>query len=131
MSRTSGVKKRVLVIDDDEGVLTSARAHLEGEGFDVVTTVNGQEALILLLQNEVKIDLILLDLYMPRMNGWQFAYYLRKTGSDAHRKIPIVINSAIETQAGKDASFAFDGYLQKPLKAQEMLSACKQFLTLT
>ena len=121
--------KRVLVIDDDEGALLLAKQSLESVGFQVITAVNGQDALILLMQNEVTIDLIILDLYMPRMNGWQFAYYLRKNGSDDHRKIPIIISSGIESSAGQDAAFGFDGFLQKPLLVAELIEACKNILS--
>ena len=64
--------QRVLIVDDSESVRVSLRAILERAGFEVLESADGLEALEL-LQGESEIDMILLDINMPAMNGLEFA----------------------------------------------------------
>ena len=119
-------KKTILVVDDDEALAAAIKIALESEGFRVITAPNGRDALDLMLQGNGNVDLIILDLYMPSMNGWQFAYYLKKHSSASQKNIPIIITSSIDSQLGKDAASSFQGYLQKPVVFKMMIEMCKQ-----
>src|SRR4051812_3356720 len=80
----------VLVVDDDPDILEALAEILEAEGFEVWRAKNGREALDRL--NPRLPDLILLDLMMPVMDGWEFSQKLREK-EDA-RKLPIIVLSA-------------------------------------
>lgn len=81
-------KVRVLLVDDEEAVLTAIRRLLERAGFDVATAYNGAEAL-LALQTEIPFDVILTDQTMPVMTGTELAEHLRASGIST----PIIIAS--------------------------------------
>ena len=80
--------KRVLVVDDDPDIRELLFTALEDEGFEVVPAGNGEEALAII--KTFRPDVIVLDLMMPVMDGWQFAAELRNRDED----IPIVLLSA-------------------------------------
>jgi CheY-like chemotaxis protein len=80
----------VLVVDDDPDIRELLFTALEDEGFEVVPAGNGHEALAII--ETFRPDVIVLDLMMPVMDGWQFAAELRSRDED----IPIVLLSAAE-----------------------------------
>lgn len=81
--------KTVLVVEDDRSILSLVAMVLENEGYRVVTAENGQLGLDAAVRHNP--DLVLLDMNMPVMDGWEFARELRATHS---RKIPIVVVTA-------------------------------------
>lgn len=84
------MNNKILLIDDTPDLLESLREYLEWEGFEVVTAVNGQEALVRL--PEALPDLVITDLLMPVMDGFAFIETMLK--EDRWKQIPIVIFSA-------------------------------------
>src|SRR5207245_3461784 len=80
--------KRVLVVDDDPDIRELLFTALEDEGFEVVPAANGQEALAII--RTFHPDVIILDLMMPVMDGWQFVKEMRARDED----IPLVLLSA-------------------------------------
>ena len=112
-------KKNVIVIDDEEPILTMAKGML-GNDYDVTTAKSGKEALDLFLQGYAS-DLVLLDLNMPDMDGWE-TYNMIKDISNLHN-VPIAIFSSSDdpkdrAQAQKMGAVDF---IKKPLKKAEML----------
>ncbi len=82
----------MLIVDDDPELRDSLRRALEGEGYATVCAANGREALAVLRAPDVQITLVLLDLMMPVMNGWQT---LEIIGRDRTlQKVPVVVMSA-------------------------------------
>src|SRR5258708_2484851 len=82
----------ILVVDDDPALSLSIRGVLEAEGHDVVTAGNGREALKLFDDPGFRPALILLDLMMPVMNGWQVLDIFAR--DRALQKIPLILMSA-------------------------------------
>ena len=82
----------VLIVDDDDDIREALRGLLEEEGYEVVEASQGREALNLLQRAEVKPAVLLLDLMMPLMDGWQLRSRLRQDPELA--TIPIVIMTA-------------------------------------
>lgn len=78
------LNKKILIVEDDPSLLKVLEAKFKGEGFEVLTGVNGEEGLESALKNEP--DMILLDLIMPKMDGVTMLKKLRETpyGSSAH-----------------------------------------------
>jgi DNA-binding response OmpR family regulator len=107
--------KRVLVVDDDPDIRELLFTALEDEGFEVVPAGNGQEALAII--ENFRPDVIILDLMMPVMDGWQFAAELRKRDED----IPIVLLSAArDLRTHAKTLFAAD-IIEKPFDLAELL----------
>ncbi len=80
-----------MVVDDDESIRSILEISLELEGYNVVTATNGKEALKLLVKSE-NCQLILLDLMMPVMNGWEFVEEIKKLR--IYSNIPIILVTA-------------------------------------
>ena len=107
---------RVLLVDDDPDILESTQYLIEAEGYQVDTARNGQEALDRLQVQRP--DVILLDLMMPVMDGWQFADRLRKT---VFANVPIVVLSATHALAERAKQIPATAYLAKPFDIDELL----------
>jgi PAS domain S-box-containing protein len=104
-------QNRVLIVEDDAGIRGLLRRILEKEGWEVDEAENGRAALDLVIGQTVPPNLILLDLMMPRMNGFVFVSELRM--SPAHRTIPIVVVTARDVSP--EDRLKLDGFIQKPV----------------
>jgi CheY-like chemotaxis protein len=111
--------KRLLVVEDDPITCGAVKMVLEWEGYHVDCAVNGQEALNRLRQSEEKPDLILLDVMMPILNGYQFREEQKRDPSID--SIPVVVVSAVAIASSLDAS----GHIHKPFKPEELLEAIR------
>ena len=114
-----GVRSRVLVVDDDPDLLDALSEILEVEGYQVDRARNGREALQRLEQAAP--DLVLLDLMMPVMDGWEFA---RSLGADA--RPPIIVLSADRNVSSKAREIGALGWLAKPFELSELLAAVRR-----
>lgn len=113
--------KAILVIDDDPGIRDVLRMSLELEGYNVVTAGEGKEALAALAKIE-RPCLILLDLMMPTMNGWQFAAAIEKDVVLA--QIPVAIVTAY---ADKAASIKAEAIIKKPIDLEALYQVVKKW----
>jgi len=124
----SSPKGTVLVVDDDEGALESVGELLEHSGYRVLLAAGGEEALARLREAGRLPDMILLDLMMAGMDGWQVVRELR---ADATlREVPVVIMSAGGGAVLATAPVA-EAYVSKPLDASKLLHLVERTLTLT
>ena len=110
------MSKRVLVVDDDLDIRELLAELLEGEGYEVSSAENGQQALLQARGNHP--DLILLDLLMPVMNGWQFLEQQRIEPSIS--AVPVIVISAQEND------LAVATRLLKPFDIEDLLAAVHQ-----
>jgi serine/threonine protein kinase len=109
-------RQRLLVVDDDPALRGALRLTLEREGYTVRTAANGREALA-----EVRArppDIILLDLVMPVMDGWQFLQELR--ADPALTAIPVILVSAASREQARAVVLGVAEYLQKPVAPEEV-----------
>ena len=108
---------QILVVEDDKNVRRLMSAVLTRYGYEPIPAENGEEALEILDHKHV--DLILLDVMMPRMDGYEFTNTLRQAGS----MIPILMVTARETQNDKKRGFIVgaDDYMVKPVDEEEMI----------
>lgn len=116
--------KKVLVVEDDPDVQSALADALDLLGYKVDLANNGQEALDRLNMQEPPC-VILLDLMMPVMNGWQF-----RTQQQANPKIasvPVVVVSADGNVQQKAASIGANHYLKKPVELQDLAKITQQF----
>jgi two-component system chemotaxis response regulator CheY len=111
------VERTVLVVDDDKGLQESLQSLLEMEGYTVAIAGDGLEALQKL--GNFNPSVILLDLMMPRMNGFEFIQELQLRGHRA--KVPIIILTADGRARQKAAQVGAEGYLAKPFDILALL----------
>jgi len=112
----SNMQKSVLVVDDDPDLLGLVQLLLEGVGYRVITAGEGQEALSRVAEKMP--DLILLDMKMPGMNGWDFARAFRQRYD---RAAPIVVLTAAEDARKRAEEIGAEGYLGKPFDIDELI----------
>lgn len=109
--------KSILVVDDEPVVVEIAKRKLQERGYEVVTAGDGIEALDE-LKKKVP-DLILLDIQMPRMNGYSFV--MEKAKVPEFAKIPVIVLTAYGEMEPLFKRHGIKTYLLKPLKLQELL----------
>lgn len=110
----------VLIVEDDSCIRETVKEVLEMEGYRVHTAENGREALELLRNDIAYPVLILLDLMMPVMNGWQFLEARRN--SRTFSKLPVVVVSAVAEEARDSGATEI---LRKPPDLESLLSAVR------
>jgi len=114
----------ILVVDDDPDILEALSEILEAEGFEIRRARNGKEALDRLEPDPPK--LILLDLMMPVMDGWEFAQRLR---TKTHLpRIPIIVLSADRNVGNKATDIGAVGHLAKPFELNDLLEMVRKAL---
>ena len=114
----------VLIIDDDDELRESLAEALSSEGYDVTVAANGREGLDRLaknLENNQLPSVVLLDLLMPVMNGWEFCTAVK--GDPATAGIPIVgMSGAVSRDPESPYFIAVDDFLAKPINLPELLA---------
>lgn len=118
------VKKRILVCDDDPVILRLLQVNLELEGYDVALAHHGEEALEICQSDRP--DLVILDIMMPRLDGYQTAERLKADA--ATKDIPIVFLSAKAQQSDieKGKSYGVSDYLTKPFDPTELIEVVER-----
>jgi CheY-like chemotaxis protein len=115
--------KTILVVEDDADILNALILVLEDAGYTVAGAADGRQALDYLRGN-LPPRLILLDLMMPVMDGWQFR---REQEQDpALASIPVLVISAGGLTAQKAAALGAAGFLQKPVEVEALLDAIRR-----
>jgi DNA-binding NarL/FixJ family response regulator len=118
--------KRLLVVDDDPGLLRAVAETLRTEGYEVKTARRGAEALVYIAESLP--DLIVSDIRMPGMDGYELVRNLR--ASSRTRLIPIVFLTAKDETADRIAGFrsGVDAYLTKPFEPDELVAVVANIL---
>jgi CheY-like chemotaxis protein len=116
-------------VEDDFDVLNAIAAILEDAGYEVLRAANGFEALVQLGDRKGHCDLILLDLLMPVMNGWDFRHKQKQT--PAFAGIPVVLMSAGAHLASVSGDLDADGYLTKPVEDERPVGRGQAALPVT
>lgn len=114
----------ILVVDDDQNIRMFLGAVLEGAGYGVLMAENGVRALEVM--DKEHIDLVVLDIMMPEMDGYEFT----KTIRDSDNNLPILMVSAKQLPQDKHKGFIVgtDDYITKPIDDEEMLYRIKALL---
>lgn len=119
--------KRLLVVDDEAKLLRAVAVTLRVEGYDVVTARSGTEALVRV--NEMIPDLIISDIRMPGLDGYQLARALRSSARTAF--IPLIFLTAKDERKDRIAGLrtGVDAYLTKPFDPEELLAVIANILS--
>lgn len=118
--------KKLLVVDDDPGLLLAVSETLRAENYDVVTARRGAEALVRVAESLP--DLIISDIRMPGMDGYALMRNLR--ASPRTRLVPIVFLTAKDETADRIEGFrsGVDAYITKPFETDELVAVVKSIL---
>ena len=112
--------KKIMIVDDDPGVIFTVKHGIENmdEDYEITTVSSGKKCLEFLKNNDAP-DLILLDIMMPEMSGWET--YQKIKEEDNWKNIPVVFLTARTDRIAKDAGiFLGDDYIEKPFKVPEL-----------
>jgi CheY-like chemotaxis protein len=117
-------KKEILLVEDDPDISDMMELYLRSEGYAVAAAANGQEALSY-LERSGRPALILLDLMMPVMNGWEFRERQRQHPGLA--QIPVVLLSADSKVPEEAARLGAASYLRKPVEFDTLLKVIERY----
>ncbi len=116
----------ILIVDDEEHLAVGIKFNLEAEGFSVTTASNGPEALRLIDDESRSVDLVVLDIMLPGMSGYEICDQIRASGNF----MPVLMLSARTLSEDKTRGFdvGANQYLVKPFELDELLSRIKSLL---
>ncbi len=119
-------RKKILLVDDAETILMMERMILNKAGYELITAKDGQEAVTKAVAERP--DLILMDVVMPKMNGFEACKQLR--GQDTTKAIPIIMVTTRGEAESVESGFesGCDDYITKPINGLEVLSKVKSAL---
>ena len=114
---------KILIVEDDPNILESVKYNLQKDGYDILTAVDGAQALE--IARAGKPDLIILDIMLPQMNGLEVCRILRK-----EMAIPIIMLTARDTEIDKitGLDLGADDYVTKPFSMRELMSRVRSLL---
>jgi len=114
----------VLVVDDERNIVELARLYLSKDGFRVLTAADGQRALELVQQERP--DLVVLDLMLPQVDGWEVCRRLRQAGNE----VPIIMLTARSDEVDRIVGLEMgaDDYMAKPFNPRELAARVKAVL---
>ena len=118
---------RILYIEDDEDSAYMLRQRLQRRGYEIVLAINGKEG-VALAQKE-RPDLIVMDLDMPVLNGWEAAKYLKSLSPTALIPIIALTSHAMAGQQEKVLAADFDDFDTKPVNFARLLAKIEALLT--
>lgn len=123
----STVKKKILIVDDEPNIALSLKVTFHDSGYEVHHVENGEKCLDFLEKTPVKPDVIILDIMMPGMSGWDV---IKKLKEDPDlEKIPVVFLTArVDYTARNAGKFLGDDYIEKPYDPDDLKHRIKKIL---
>ncbi len=115
-------KKRILLVDDEEGIQLLYREEFEDEGFDVDSAYNGTEALEKFQERQP--DLVILDINMPGINGIEVLRRMKEINAE----LPVILSSAYQEYKQDFATWASEEYIVKSANLDELKAAVHKYL---
>lgn len=116
LDQQAKLNKLVLVVDDEERIARFIRVSLSLSGYDVVTAGSGEDALELL--KSIKPDIVLLDVFMPDIDGFAVLQHIRACKKCG--RVPVIIFSARNSLAEKAMSLGANDFMTKPFRPDEL-----------
>jgi len=120
------MNKKVLIADDEPNIVISLEFLLRREGFDVLVAVDGEEALA--KARSEKPDLVLLDVMMPKINGFDLCQALRADRDLDAMRIVMLTAKGRETEISKGLGLGADAYITKPFSTKELVLQLRSLL---
>lgn len=124
--QTKGGNETILLVDDEEQVLQIGARILEKFGYNILNACNGEEALNIYRENQNRINLIILDMIMPKMSGRQCLREILKMNHDA--KVIITSGFSADRSGDTDITKLIKGYIHKPYEVKYLLATVREVL---
>lgn len=117
------MSKTILVVDDEKSIVDLIKFRLEKHDYNVLTALSGKEALE--IAEEKDLDLVLLDIMMPRMDGYQVLEELRKSPKTEDTPVMFLTAKNADTDVWNGWQSGVDYYLTKPFSGESLFKAVK------
>ena len=118
--------QKILIADDEPNIVVSLEYLMKREGFDVRVAPNGDEALAQVA--EFKPDLLLLDVMLPRLNGFEVCQQLRADPQWRNLKVVMLTAKGRDIEMQKGLALGADAYITKPFSTKELVARVKELL---
>ncbi len=113
-------KVKVLIVDDEPSILMSLEFLMKKEGYRVFIARDGEEAFDI-IKSEIP-DVVLLDIMMPKVDGYQVCHFIKSTPEYAHTKVIFMSAKSKEADMKKGLELGADMYVSKPFSTRDLLS---------
>lgn len=120
------MKKRVLIADDEPNIVMSLQFLMEASGYEVRTVADGEAALQVLL--DFRPHLVLLDVMMPKRNGYEICQAIRETPALDGMKVVMLTAKGRDIDAEKGLALGADAYVTKPFATKDLVAKVKAML---
>lgn len=128
LRRRGPMTGEILVVDDEPNIVLSLEFLMKREGYRVRTASNGEEAMQAI--KESKPDLILLDVMMPRMDGYEVCEAVRKDPGLTSVRIVMLTAKGREVEREKGLALGADDYVTKPFATRDLVEKVREFMSL-
>ena len=118
--------KKVLIVDDEINIVMALEFLMEQAGYDIKVAYNGADALV--LNQDFGPDLILLDVMMPKMNGYDVCQRIRQEVNGKQPKIVMLTAKGREASVAKGLALGADSYVTKPFSTRDLVSNVQSLL---
>jgi len=122
------MRQRILMVDDERDLVFAVRLFLESYDYEFVAAYEGREAVELLETEDPLPDLVLLDVYMPRLSGWDVLRMIR--GSERTRSLPVIMLTAAreDSDVARGHAEGVTWYQTKPFQNEDLLLIIQRVL---
>ena len=118
---------RILIVDDEPNIVLALELLMKKQGFEVHTVDDGEKALHAV--RELRPDLVLLDIMMPKMDGYEVCQRIRSDASLKSVRIVMLTAKGRDVEKEKGQALGVDAYITKPFSTREVVAKVKELLT--
>lgn len=120
------MSKRILIVDDEPNIVVSLEFLMKREGFEVAVAGDGETALRLI--EEKRPDLVLLDIMLPKKNGFEVCQAIRANPDWQAVKVVMLTAKGRDTDVAKGLALGADAYMTKPFSTRELVQKVREML---
>ncbi|MCC6657900.1 MAG: response regulator [Rhodocyclaceae bacterium] len=120
------MSKRILIVDDEPNIVVSLEFLMKREGFEVAVAGDGETALRLI--EEKRPDLVLLDIMLPKKNGFEVCQAIRANPDWQAVKVVMLTAKGRDTEVAKGTALGADAYMTKPFSTKDLIAQVRQIL---
>jgi DNA-binding response OmpR family regulator len=120
------MSKRILIVDDEPNIVISLEFLMKREGFETEIAADGEAALEALARNRP--DLVVLDVMLPKMNGFEVCRQIRSSPDSRDLKILMLTAKGRETEVARGLGLGADAYVTKPFSTKDLVAQIKRLL---
>jgi DNA-binding response OmpR family regulator len=120
------MSKRILIVDDEPNIVISLEFLMKREGFETEIAADGEAALEALARGRP--DLVVLDVMLPKMNGFEVCRQIRSSPDSRDLKILMLTAKGRETEVARGLGLGADAYVTKPFSTKDLVAQIKRLL---